>query len=1040
MPLSPRPSAGRRRTALRLEPLEDRAVPAVAIGTNISGPAGGLFAPPDTDGAVGPNRYVQFINGTFIVYDTSGARRPADKPDYQFWNDAGIPAAVTKPGLSDTRVIYDPLSGRWFATEITTARTGNRVLVGRSDTADPYGTWKAVSYVGNSGFADYPTLGVDFNAVYVGTNNFTSAVGRNKSVTISSIPKASLLQAKPTVAGRKAVEQANPGGNRLGYTLQGVTNFSPDQTAASKGSILAVDYHSFTDNSIDITALINLTPVNGAGAAGATLGTTTHLPVLPISTPGLARQPDGTAQVDGDDERLASMVYQVGDLIFATHGVSVDSAGNTAATWAGTTDAVRVEVIRKSTAQVVTEATYFNPNFDYTFPSLAVNAQGDMVIGFTRSAFTLGSGATNGNLGAYAVYAHIDMADPAAGITFGPELQLQAGLTDSYHLFSDMGDPRSTDRWGDFSATSVDPNNPTSFWTTQEYAIGYDPFWGADDWGTKISQVWVSPRVTAVATTAPAGAYAAGEDVPITVTFNDAVDVTGTPQLLLNAGAGAAATYVGGSGTKTLTFNYRVAAGQFALAPNYLDYVSAAALTGGTIEDHNGPQLAADLTLPAPGATGLGPRQIVVNGNMPAVTGVTSGTPNGAYGYNAPITIAIHFNRPVAVDTTGGPPTLALNTTPARSAVYSGGSGSTTLTFTYTVQLGDFAARLDSAGTSALVVPAGSGVTDQASGTPARLTLVVPGAAGSLGANSNLAVDAVPARPADVTAPTTPNGLCPAGTVIPLTVTFTKPVVVDTTGGALTLALDSGGTAVYAGGSGTFTVLPFTYTVGLGEQSADLDAAGSAALALNGATIQDEASDTPAPLDLPTAGAAGSLAVNKDIAVDTRGPSVRKYLVRYGSRWYDLTAGPRIDLPWKVTALRTVFDEPVMIGTPASLTGLTATRLTGLRTTTLTWTLAAPIVKGSFNTGLASAGTDAVRDAAGNLANPFAQAFNVLWGDVNGDHVVDALDEAGVRAHLAGPFQLGTVTFDPFADLSGDGLVSLIDVGTARVRKGATLP
>jgi hypothetical protein len=276
--------------------------------------------------------------------------------------------------------------------------------------------------------------------------------------------------------------------------------------------------------------------------------------------------------------------------------------------------------------------------------------------------------------------------------------------------------------------------------------------------------------------------------------------------------------------------------------------------------------------------------------------------------------------------------------------------------------------------------------------------------------------------------------------VILLTVTFSKPLVVDTTGGTPTLALNSGGTAAYTGGDGTFTTLTFSYTVAVGDLSPDLDAAGPAALALNGATIRDEASDTPAPLDLPTAAAPGSLAANKDIAVDTRGPNVLKYLVRFGSRWYDLKANPRIDLPWKVTAVQAVFDEPVMVATAHSLTGLTATRLTGLRTNTLTWTLTAPIVKGSFNTRLASVGADAVRDAAGNPMNLFARAFNVLWGDVNGDHVVDALDEAGVRAHLAGPFQPGTATYDPFADLSGDGLVNLIDVGITRTRRGATLP
>ena len=79
------------------------------------------------------------------------------------------------------------------------------------------------------------------------------------------------------------------------------------------------------------------------------------------------------------------------------------------------------------------------------------------------------------------------------------------------------------------------------------------------------------------------GAYGAGTAIPITVTFNEAVTVTGTPQLALNAGSGATANYTGGSGTSTLTFTYTVAAGQ---SSSDLDYASTAALTlnGGTIK------------------------------------------------------------------------------------------------------------------------------------------------------------------------------------------------------------------------------------------------------------------------------------------------------------------------------------------------------------------------------------------------------------------------------------------------------------------------
>src|SRR5262249_11167061 len=189
-----------------------------------------------------------------------------------------------------------------------------------------------------------------------------------------------------------------------------------------------------------------------------------------------------------------------------------------------------------------------------------------------------------------------------------------------------------------------------------------------------------------------------------------------------------------------------------------------------------------------------------------------------------------------------------------------------------------------------------------------------------------------------------------------------------------------------------------------------------------------------------TAAAAGARAANAPRGRVARPPTALASRGRSGPGWYDLTASPRTDLPWKVTAVQIVFDEPVATGTVQSLTGLTASRLTGLGTNTLTWTLASPIVKGSFNTGLASAGADAVRDAAGKPVGSFSQAFTVLWGDVNGDGVVDALDETGVRASLAGPFRPAAASYNPFADLSGDGIVNLIDVGIARSRKGTSLP
>jgi hypothetical protein len=260
--------------------------------------------------------------------------------------------------------------------------------------------------------------------------------------------------------------------------------------------------------------------------------------------------------------------------------------------------------------------------------------------------------------------------------------------------------------------------------------------------------------------------------------------------------------------------------------------------------------------------------------------------------------------------------------------------------------------------------------------------------------------------------------------------------VVNVTGTPL-LTLNSGGTASYLSGSGTDT-LTFRYTVGSGESATDLDYASAGAISLNGGTIKD-ATGANAALTLAAPGSAGSLGANKNLLVDAIGPSILQFRVLFGSKWYNVTGSTRFDLPWQIKGIRVVFSEPVYSANLHSLGGLTATSFTGLRTRTLTWNFPA-IGKGSFNATLANTGLNAIKDIAGNPIAAFGQAFKVLYGDFDGNGVVDAADEAGIRAFIASPYQLSPTGYNIFADLSGDGIVNLVDVGIARTRKGQTLP
>jgi predicted outer membrane repeat protein len=110
------------------------------------------------------------------------------------------------------------------------------------------------------------------------------------------------------------------------------------------------------------------------------------------------------------------------------------------------------------------------------------------------------------------------------------------------------------------------------------------------------------PTITNVTSTAPNGKYTVGQVIPINVTFSENVFVNGTPQLVLETGVlDAVVNLSSGSGTNTLTFNYKV--GVKDTTPD-LDYLSRGALklNNGAIEDADGNN--AVLTLPTPGTPG----------------------------------------------------------------------------------------------------------------------------------------------------------------------------------------------------------------------------------------------------------------------------------------------------------------------------------------------------------------------------------------------------------------------------------------------------
>ena len=251
----------------------------------------------------------------------------------------------------------------------------------------------------------------------------------------------------------------------------------------------------------------------------------------------------------------------------------------------------------------------------------------------------------------------------------------------------------------------------------------------------------------------------------------------------------------------------------------------------------------------------------------PTVTDVSSSFPSGSYNAGVNLFIVVNFSEVVTVT---GTPQIELETgTADRTVNYTGGSGTTQLTFTYIVQAGDESADLDYKASNSLTLNGGTIV--DGGGNAATLTLATPGAANSLGDNKDLVIDTTIPTVTSVSA-TTADGSYKAADVIAVTVTFSENVTVM---GTPQLQLETGTTdrtVNYASGSGT-SILTFNYTVQAGDESADLAYTGTSALTLNGGTINDAASNA-ATLTLATVGATNSLSNNKALVIDTTNPTL----------------------------------------------------------------------------------------------------------------------------------------------------------------------
>jgi hypothetical protein len=468
----------------------------IGVQSNQSG-----FIPPDSMGAVGPSQVVVFVNGRIRVFDKQGTPAGLNVSDSAFWAPVRNGSEPTDPGVE-----FDRLSQRWIVSGINTEDSNNRIMLAVSDGPTITSTSDFTYFAFNEAapppsatprFADYPQLGVDQNAIYIGVNEFAAPPSTGFAGTsVYVIRKSSVMGGGPIVvtAFRNLIS-----GGQGPLSPQPATDMIP---GVGSGYVVGPDASFFSR--------LDMLKINDPGGTPSLTPSTITVPATYAPSPFPVPAPGTNGGLDALDDRLFEAMIGRDPTgtptLWTAHNILVNGSGAVASPpQSGNRSAARWYQLGNlaGTPSLLQSGTVFDPAASnprwFWMPSIAMNGQGNASInasaaGPTHQAGIVSSGRLTG--------------DPA-------------GQTDAFQITQAPGGAYNiqptepVQRWGDFSQTVVDPSDNMTFWTFQEYANANN------SWAVRVIKLKAPPPAapsTATPSTVPLDACSTAVDVAGTST------------------------------------------------------------------------------------------------------------------------------------------------------------------------------------------------------------------------------------------------------------------------------------------------------------------------------------------------------------------------------------------------------------------------------------------------------------------------------------------------------------------------------------------
>ena len=407
-----------------------------------SGP--GYKPVPDTTGAVGPNHVVDFAVSAFTVHDKATGRVVMQMTMSNFWVFVQPSNTFILAKPNDPRMLYDSLSGRWFASCADDA-TKHRLYLAVSTSSDPTQPWKGVETPFRSpdfGFR----MGVDKNGFYGCWWNFQHTTGNTHIMMDGcAIPKADMI-----AAGGPDLSHVNMFKN---FEMESfpATDLNPGKALSDPEIFLNKQFPSNTTTG-PITQLC-LYKITWSSPTVASMSAVQLIPLSrtywgPNGASGdnQARQPPPGSPLRADEGRRTIGVFAFGGRVLGCNGAKDTRSSRPGILWYD---------VRVSDGALLQEGLVDDLDYDYTHPSLAVDGAGNIGLGCTRTS-------TN-EFPSVCIMMHA--ATDRAG-TMRPAVIAVPGTT----YFRNSKYKGKLLPWGNYSATCIDPSDPMQLWTYQEYA------------------------------------------------------------------------------------------------------------------------------------------------------------------------------------------------------------------------------------------------------------------------------------------------------------------------------------------------------------------------------------------------------------------------------------------------------------------------------------------------------------------------------------------------------------------------------------------